>query len=76
VVVLGGALGCNASQAFFLATRGSPLFIAHSVAMRLRRRFKDSADRDISICFGDGLGFQNLDNVHKPVQWLLWKSGC
>ena len=28
VVVLGGALGCNASRAFFLAMRGSPLFIA------------------------------------------------
>jgi len=67
VAVLGVALGCKASRAFFLATRGSPLFIARSVAMCLRRRFKDSADRDISIRFGDGLGFQNLDDVQKPV---------
>jgi hypothetical protein len=30
-----------------LTTRGSPLFSARSVAVRLRRRAKDSDDKDI-----------------------------
>ena len=44
-------VGLVASQAFFFATRGSPLLIARSDAVRLRRRFNDSADRDISVFF-------------------------
>ncbi len=32
-------------------TRGSALFKAHSVAVRLRRRATESEDRDIGVCW-------------------------
>jgi hypothetical protein len=40
-----------ASRAFFFAARGSPLFSARSVAVRLRRRARESDERDIGCRF-------------------------
>jgi hypothetical protein len=48
-----GVLLCSAAvlmpRAFFLTTRGSPLFKARWDAVLLRRRAKDSDERDIAV---------------------------
>ena len=53
-----------ASQAFFLARRGSLLFSARSVAVRLQRLARESDERDMCgigwIKF-DGLALKNID---------------
>ena len=47
-----GVVGVVALQAFFFATRGSPLLRTRSDAVRLRRRLKNSADSVIGVFFG------------------------
>jgi hypothetical protein len=63
VTVVTRAFDFMASRAFFLTTRGSPLFAARSVAVRLRRGAEESAERDIvGICL-----WMDLDGlcIHK-----------
>ena len=55
-----------ASQAFFLRTRGSLLFAACSVAVRLQQRPKESTGRDIGICLWT-VWVGNLYNIHKTL---------